>query len=187
MSDRRVKYTKMALKNALIHFLGEKPIVRITIKEICEEADVNRTTFYAHYADQFDQLQHIEREFIEGVKGYLDDFEMKNDDTDIIRRVERIFEYVRANADLCRVLLGGNGNIDFQEKLIEIIGGYVTGVWQSTRIPDGDTARRMFRFVATGCIGMVSEWLASKESLSEGEMARFLVKMAGKGCEGFYQ
>lgn len=187
MSDRRVKYTKMALKNALIHFLGEKPIARITIKEICEEADVNRTTFYAHYADQFDQLKQIERAFIEGVKGYLADFDMKNDDTDIIRRVELIFEYVQANADLCRVLLGGNGNIDFQESLIQIVGGYVTGVWQTTRIPDGDTARRMFRFVATGCIGMVSEWLNSQTPLPAGEMARFLVKMASKGCEGFYQ
>lgn len=184
MSDRRVKYTKMALRQALIHFLGEKPIARITIKEICEEADVNRTTFYAHYADQFDQLKQIEREFIEGINGYLADFESR--DADIERRVEMIFEYVRANAELCRVLLGGNGNIDFQESLIEIIGGYVTGVWQSQRIADGETAKAMFRFVATGCIGLVSKWLTAKEPLSAGDMARFVVKMASKGCEGFY-
>ena len=176
----------MALRQALIHFLGEKPIARITIKEICEEADVNRSTFYAHYADQFDQLKHIEREFIEGVNGYLADFEVKNDETDIVRRVEMIFDYVRANAELCRVLLGGNGNIDFQESLIEIIGGYVTGVWESRRIADGQTAQAMFRFVATGCIGVVSEWLSSPSPRPAADMARFVVRMAGKGCEGFY-
>ena len=186
MSDRRVKYTKMALRQALIHFLGEKPIARITIKEICEEADVNRTTFYAHYADQFDQLKQIEREFIEGINSYLADFEVKNDETDIVRRVEMIFEYVRTNAELCRVLLGGNGNIDFQESLIEIIGGYVTSVWQSKRIADGETAKAMFRFVATGCIGLVSEWLSAPAPQSAENMARFVVKMASTGCEGFY-
>ena len=51
MSDRRVKYTKMVLRNALIKLLETKPISRITIKEICEEADINRTTYYAHYTD----------------------------------------------------------------------------------------------------------------------------------------
>lgn len=186
MGDRRVKYTKSALKQALIFFLREKPIARITIKEICEKADVNRTTFYAHYSDQFDQLMQIEREFIEGINVYLADFEVKHDESDIVRRVGMIFEYVLANAELCRVLLGGNGNIDFQESLIEIIGGYVTGVWRESLIADDDTARAMFRFIATGCIGLVSAWLADPSPMPPDAMARFVVKMASKGCEGFY-
>ena len=52
--DRRVKYTKKALKNSLIDSLKEKTIEKITVKELCEKADVNRGTFYSHYSDQFD-------------------------------------------------------------------------------------------------------------------------------------
>ena len=55
--DRRVKYTKMVLKESLIDLLSKKDISCITIKQICEEADINRATFYTHYSDQFDLLR----------------------------------------------------------------------------------------------------------------------------------
>ena len=58
--DRRVRYTKMVLKDSLLKLLSEKDISRITIKEICDGADVNRATFYAHYADQYDLLLPVE-------------------------------------------------------------------------------------------------------------------------------
>jgi len=50
--DRRVKYTRMVLKESFINLLEKKDISQITIKEICEDADINRATFYAHYNDQ---------------------------------------------------------------------------------------------------------------------------------------
>lgn len=46
--DRRKKYTRMVLKESLMELLKNKPISNITIKEICEEADINRSTFYSH-------------------------------------------------------------------------------------------------------------------------------------------
>ena len=51
--DRRVKYSKMVIKDSFIQLLKEKPITKITIKEICALADINRATFYAHYTDTY--------------------------------------------------------------------------------------------------------------------------------------
>ena len=42
--------------------MQEKPFERITIKELCERADVNRTTFYLHYADQRSVLNDIKED-----------------------------------------------------------------------------------------------------------------------------
>ena len=39
-----------------------KPVNKITVKEICERAELNRATFYAHYSDCFDLLESIEEE-----------------------------------------------------------------------------------------------------------------------------
>ena len=69
--DRRVKYTRMVIKESLINLLEEKDISQITIKEICENADVNRSTFYAHYTDQYDLLRKIEDEFLANIRDYL--------------------------------------------------------------------------------------------------------------------
>ena len=38
-SDRRVRYTRMVLKQALLSLMLERPITRITVTEICERAE----------------------------------------------------------------------------------------------------------------------------------------------------
>ena len=47
--DRRVRRTRKRLQDALIHLLRQKLLAKIQIKEIVEEADVSRTTFYQHF------------------------------------------------------------------------------------------------------------------------------------------
>ena len=55
-TDARVRYTKNAIKEAFLSCLEEKPVNQITVKEICERAQLNRATFYAHYRDCYDLL-----------------------------------------------------------------------------------------------------------------------------------
>ena len=52
-SDARVRYTRKVLKESLLSLLKEKPINKITVKEVCELAELNRATFYSHYSDCF--------------------------------------------------------------------------------------------------------------------------------------
>ena len=47
--DIRVKKTKRAIQKAFVALLREKPIEKITVKEIAERAEINKTTFYSHY------------------------------------------------------------------------------------------------------------------------------------------
>ena len=55
----------MLLKNALIDIMKTKSIHLVSIKEICEEADVNRSTFYRHYNTQYDLYDDIIEDMIE--------------------------------------------------------------------------------------------------------------------------
>ena len=59
-TDARKRYTQMVLKQSLLKLLKEKPVNRITVKEVCELAQLNRATFYAHYSDCFALLESIE-------------------------------------------------------------------------------------------------------------------------------
>jgi len=73
--DRRKQYTRMVLKDSIMKLLKEKSISTITVKEICKEADINRSTFYAHYSDQYDLLEKIEEEIIEDMITYLNQYD----------------------------------------------------------------------------------------------------------------
>lgn len=50
-TDARVRYTRMRIREAFFECLEKKPINKITVKEICDIAEINRATFYTHYAD----------------------------------------------------------------------------------------------------------------------------------------
>lgn len=52
--DRRSTRTKQAIKQAFLDLTKEKPINKITIAELSQQADIGRGTFYTHYEDIYD-------------------------------------------------------------------------------------------------------------------------------------
>ncbi|MBO4470699.1 MAG: TetR/AcrR family transcriptional regulator, partial [Clostridia bacterium] len=63
--DRRVTMTKRMLKEALTEMLREVDIYHVSIRELCQRADINRTTFYKYYGSQFDLLADMENDLVE--------------------------------------------------------------------------------------------------------------------------
>lgn len=55
--DVRITKTKRSLGNALFSLLGSRSFSKITINDICAEAMVSRSTFYAHFEDKYVLLQ----------------------------------------------------------------------------------------------------------------------------------
>ena len=51
--------TKNAIMSSLVKLLNEKPLDKITVKDIVEDCGINRNTFYYHYHDIYDLLKDI--------------------------------------------------------------------------------------------------------------------------------
>lgn len=51
--------TKNAIMTSLVKLLNEKPLDKITVKDIVEDCGINRNTFYYHYHDIYDPLKDI--------------------------------------------------------------------------------------------------------------------------------
>ena len=60
----RVRMTKQMLRRAFTQLLMEKPIQNITVRELCEKAQVNRGTFYVHYSDIYALMEAIEEQMV---------------------------------------------------------------------------------------------------------------------------
>ena len=70
--NQRVMLTKRLLQEALIRLLKRKPLEKINITELCEEAGINRATFYRHYTLPGEVLYEMETMFVESIHTYLD-------------------------------------------------------------------------------------------------------------------
>lgn len=73
--NQRIMLTKQLLQTAFLKLLKVKPIHAISIRELCLEAGINRTTFYYHYGSQYDLLEDISQCFLDSIARCLKDAE----------------------------------------------------------------------------------------------------------------
>lgn len=100
-TDARIRYTQRILKESFLILLKQKPVNKITVKEVCEMAELNRATFYAHYSDCFALLESIEQELLEAFQKSL----KLVDSFDVTALIEAIYAMVEQHEDACRVLI----------------------------------------------------------------------------------
>lgn len=73
MNKAESKYFNTAIRfnKALLSLLEKKPFAYITIREICEQAEVNRSTFYLHYENTNDLLKETTAYVLDNFSSYF--------------------------------------------------------------------------------------------------------------------
>lgn len=178
--NRKTQYTRMVLKDSLIELMKKKSISGITIKELCENADINRTTFYAHYTDQYQLLKSIEDETLAWVKDTIASFSGKTAKNGFIQDIERVFEYIIENKNHIQVLMSEQGDIDFQRNLLTVIYEQC-GIWLKNDINvRGEKSELYFVFLINGSVGLLQHWLKTGLKETAREMAEIIYNMSYK-------
>ena len=159
---RRVRMTKMLLKNALIEIMKDKSIHMISIKEICEVADVNRSTFYRHYNTQYDLYDEIIDDIAMEIGGiYKDDFTT-------VLFLTKVLEYIESKRDTFLVILSDNGKLSLGEAFV---------IFTERFIDHNNTSELVtyvFEFVAAGLTSTIWSWLKKDNRRPASDVARML-------------
>lgn len=160
VESRRTRYTRQAMSDALIDLLRERPLSGITVKALCERADVNRSTFYAHYDSIEELLRDIEDDAMAWVTGALDRITARPDPTDVEDDILRICQYIAGNRNHLQVLMSQKAGIDFPERLLGLIYSRraVTDRMGAGRVDPAEASRRT-HFVVSGSIGLIRHWM----------------------------
>ncbi|MGV2940267.1 TetR/AcrR family transcriptional regulator [Mesobacillus sp. LC4] len=178
--DRRKKYTRMVLRESLMDLLKNKPISNITIKEICELADINRSTFYSHYSSQYDLLNAIEEEFIEDMVATLNQYNFSKEE-EALKMTEKILEYIAQNSDVCQTLLSENSDIHFQKKGMMITQEFIFKNWITDSHFDRETFEYINIFVVSGSIYVIKNWVENGMDKPPREMAEIINNFINRG------
>lgn len=127
--DRRIARTKGMLQHALISLILKKDYETITIEDICDAANVGRSTFYAHYTSKDD----LKRSGLdENLRRLLADRQrdaraMPGDSGDRSLSFSlTMFEHARDHKDLYRALIGGRGGTVALGTIRRILSGLVS-------------------------------------------------------------
>lgn len=175
--NQRVKLTKQLLKNSLMSLMHNKVIGKITIKEICEGAEINRSTFYLYYADQYALLQEIEDELIEHAQGHL-----KNIDSNAgnIPYLEALLAYIKEHADIFRTLLCRQESQSFQASFIEAAFLHLK-LNLDFHCPE-EVAGYIYNYLIMGCLSMIKQWIEADFDMTSSDMAHLIFRLSDKAA-----
>lgn len=128
--DRRTKYTKSVIKESLIDLMREKSFSKITVKELCAKAEINRGTLYIHYADLYDVLDEVENDILDEIRDDL--IQMSTYDESRSLKTQDFFNSA-TDQSLYRLLMKKQGGYTrIIEKTIQIIkGNFVPVIMQN--------------------------------------------------------
>ena len=170
------------LRECLITLLKEKKVQDITVRELTDMADLNRGTFYLHYKDVFDLLEKTEAELQEDFNQLV----CKHDAVDLKQRPSVIFNEIYSlvydNADLIEILLGENGDLNFVNRLKQLIREKCLKDWMEVfRSGNAAAFDAFFSFIVSGCIGLVQYWLQTGLKETPEQMAKLTEHIITKG------
>lgn len=119
MSDRRIRKSKQALTDALITLLQQKEFRSISITDIVTVADVNRGTFYKHYAYKEDLLDDLVEKVIADLRDSYEE-PYRHVTTLIIQELVasavKIFDHIYKHRSFYQLISSSNTLPDFQQR-----------------------------------------------------------------------
>ncbi|NLZ47588.1 MAG: TetR family transcriptional regulator [Clostridiales bacterium] len=162
--DARARYTQMMIRNALLTLLKEKNIEKITVKEICTLAGINRATFYRHYQNQYELLSLLQNEMLENVKKIIN-----SQKCDVDKLILLMLQLIYDNKEEWTLLMGDDTDPRIKTKLLNFLNEYLS--------PKYKTQSQIMknRFILHGFTGIFDYWIKSGMKESPEEIASYLI------------
>lgn len=170
MNRSESKYFSTAIKmdEAFLSILEKKDFAYITVKEICETANVNRSTFYLHYENIGDLLtesmEYMNRQFI----AY-----MQKNDTFVARcqncPLEELYlvtpeylkpylSYIKEHQRMFRTVLNNAATLRLENSYADLLQYVLLPIMKRYEIPEQDRTY-IIAFYIHGLMAIITEWL----------------------------
>lgn len=92
-NNRRRRDSQRRIESAFVNLIQSREIGQVTVSEICRDAQVNRSTFYANYTDVFDLAQRIGDKLAADVEAlYAHERETGQHNFDFLKLVQNIYD-----------------------------------------------------------------------------------------------
>lgn len=173
-TDARVRYTRMRIRQAFFQCLKEKPISRITVKELCDIAEINRATFYSHYDDPYDLMVKLENEALDDLRELAEKATFDKESGILTVLLKKLKE---DNGET-RLLASAGGDPNFNGRISALFYEIYRNRMKD-RLPKLGEAKEklVYRFMAGGCSQVLALWVEEGMSAKPETVAKEMNEM----------
>jgi AcrR family transcriptional regulator len=179
-TDLRIVKTKKVLFDTLLKLMRQKNFDKIKISDICDEALINRSTFYAHYEDKYELLIDLFEERKLSLLKVLEDNENKAFSKEYLMELLSILiDHIEENKEIYSAILANNRNGILIDFLIDAIEKDV-----SERLKDNSEIKIsdlpldiIVKFYAGGLINIGIDCITRTKKYSKKELLLYIDKL----------
>ena len=168
-NESRYQSTAILFDEALIDLLEHKDIDYITIKEICDKANVNRSTFYLHYENISDLInecmEYINQKFLSKFKQDTSLFiekinESKLDELYLIKSEYLIpyLKFIKENKNIFKATFFNPNGMQASKRMILLEKYVIFPIMKRYKIPEERT-KYILSFYLHGIVAIIKEWV----------------------------
>lgn len=176
-TDARVRYTLMRIQTVFFELLEKKPMSKITVKEICDLAEINRATFYHHYQDVYDLLEQQENIVI----GRLRDYICEKEGDGILLSLLQAMQQKETHHQIFRMAAE---DPNFSDRVAEtFVAMYLPQFQPRFAGYPPHQQQQIMQFFTSGCSGVIALWVKGGMAQPAQDVAAFL----GQLTSGFLE
>lgn len=162
---RNYEKTDVAIKEALVKLcMQKKSIKKVTVKELCEEANISKSTFYLHYPDIDYIFESVGNNFLLTFRKMFDEI-VQNNTNDFLTFIQRIIDYVKESSDIIKIGLTFGQPYDYYVNGIK--DQLEQAISNSHHLKNAKFGKQQLlievKIVASGIIDFIIELLRSKQ------------------------
>lgn len=167
--------TRQRFIDAFCEIYKDKPVEKITVREIAERAGHNRVTFYQYFHDAYDVLETMENDLLNHIK---ESITVNIGREDMFDRFVNVFDYVLTGKPaLAQVLLtGANCGSTLERCKNEMIPVII----KAFSIAEDDyKAKAVFEFYLSGIVSLLKYKVEHRETITTrelGEIVKYILK-----------
>lgn len=174
--NQRTRLTKRLLRESLLDLLREKPVDHITVKELCEYAELNRSTFYAYYNDVPALYEEMGNELADSLLEYVQEMQ---EQTDV--HTEPMLSYIQNNKEMFRLLVYCDHYTELNQAISRRIFRRFLDIQLRDALPYSSEERDYaFQFLFMGGTGVIHYWVQQNCKLPPRQVAQLIDRMIVK-------
>lgn len=178
--DLRVQKTHQALITSFSDLLQTKSFEQITVQDLCAKANVRRSTFYRHFNDKYDLLNHVVGTLIDHFrKLYLPDINPDNPRQFFEKLMRDVLTFIHDNKDIVRSVITLNfyGEVYtiFYEQIYKAVQKQIEFDRQSGQFYVDVTIYG--EFLTGGILSVITNWIQHGQQQSIDKVTKEIVNM----------
>lgn len=173
--NRKILYTKGVIRESLFELLESKELSKITVKELCLLADINRSTFYSHYHDVYDLVEKIEDHIYESVIMNINIEGIKQDSQ--LALFEEIFFQLKKNKSEVHIVYLNPESGKCFERIFNKVYEYASKILMEQFVSLSEAEiKHVYGFISRGGAGIVASWIENEMLETPRDMASLMVR-----------